>query len=517
MIDVKGAWKRNEKWLIWALLSTFVWGLVAHGYGFLHDTFTHDGLSGLVGSGSNSWKISLGRFLVPFYRAVFRTEVTLPWLVGLLSLFWIGLAVFLVIRMFELEDPASIVMTAGIFTVNITISATAATYLHDLDGNLFGMLCAAAAAYLWRRVKFGEFAGAVCIAMSMGLYQSYISVTIVLIMFACILDLLDGETFLTVLLRGLRGVGMLLLGALCYSLMLKGALVLTGTDAATGSYNSLDNLFQLSLSDILELVKEARVKCYQRLIGMVSPYSDRFIRNSIRVMIWMSGIVLLWAVIRKRVKLLCLAVLAALLWLLPLGMNLIHVLSAGESHDLMVYGVWMFWLFVLLLGRWAWKNAKNWEVKPGKAIRIVSMALVFVLLYSNVQVANALYLKKDLEQDAHTSMMTRIVYRIEDYDGYVPGETQVVFAGYLSQLKQTVNGFKDYAGITGAWRTDPIYQLARYRVGAYLNAFMANPMQLAPNDVWNAIRQDPRVAEMPSYPADGCIEMIDGILVVKLG
>ena len=28
---------------------------------------------------------------------------------------------------------------------------------------------------------------------------------------------------------------------------------------------------------------------------------------------------------------------------------------------------------------------------------------------------------------------------------------------------------------------------------------------------------DPRVAELPAYPSDGCISMVDDILVVKLG
>jgi len=516
-MNVKNALQRNRNWLLWAVASTFGWGLIAHGYGFLHDTFTHDSLSGLVGTGGNAWKISLGRFLVPVYRTIFRTDATLPWMVGLLSLLWIGLAVFLTIRLFQIENKALIVLTAGIFTANITVAATAATYLHDLDGNLFGMLCGVAAVYLWRRVKFGEIPGAVCIAMSMALYQSYISVTIVLIMLACILDILDGDTFGNIFLRGLRGVGMLLLGAVVYSLTLKAALSLSGTDAATGSYNSLDNLLKLSPANIVELVKAARLKCYYRLVGMTSPYPDQLIRNLTDVLIWLCGGALLWAVIKKRIKLLNVALLAVLLWLLPLGMNLTHVLAAGESHDLMTYGVWLFWLLVLLLGDWSVKNSLGKEEKVAKPVQWISAAMVFVLLYSNVQVSNALYLKKDLEQDAHLSMMTRVVYRMEAYEGYIPGETPVVLVGKLDQLNANIRGFEDYANLTGTWRVDPIYQLGRHRVKAYFNVFLANPALFPEDAVWNAMVQDPRVAEMPCYPAEGCIEMIDGILVVKLG
>ena len=88
-----------------AVLATFFWGLLAHGYGFLHDSFSGDSLSEFYGAmGSNAWKIQLGRFVVPAYKAVFRTDMTLPWLVGVLSLVWIGLAVYMTARIFRMES-----------------------------------------------------------------------------------------------------------------------------------------------------------------------------------------------------------------------------------------------------------------------------------------------------------------------------------------------------------------------------------------------------------------------------
>ena len=34
---------------------------------------------------------------------------------------------------------------------------------------------------------------------------------------------------------------------------------------------------------------------------------------------------------------------------------------------------------------------------------------------------------------------------------------------------------------------------------------------------WNRIQKDPRVQQLPVYPADGCMQLVDGIMVVKLG
>ena len=98
--------------------------ILAHGYGIMDSNFSHDSLNefnGLIFG--NQWKIQLGRFLIPVYRNFSRTDLTLPWLIGILGLLWCGLAVYLVIRIFQIENPFLIFMTAGIFTANLTISA----------------------------------------------------------------------------------------------------------------------------------------------------------------------------------------------------------------------------------------------------------------------------------------------------------------------------------------------------------------------------------------------------------
>ena len=107
-------------------------------------------------------------------------------MVGLLALFWLGLSVFLTVQMLPLRGFAAIFLTAGIFTVNQAVTATTVTYLNDLDADLFGMLCAVAAVYLWQRCRFGFLGGMVMIAGCMGFYQSYLSVAIVLILMVCI-------------------------------------------------------------------------------------------------------------------------------------------------------------------------------------------------------------------------------------------------------------------------------------------------------------------------------------------
>lgn len=151
MNKIQQYFSQEKKRMLWAFLSVFAWGMLAHGYRFLNNTISHDSLVEMNSAFVSDYiKLGSGRIVVPVYRAIFRGPVAIPWLVGCLALFWIGAAVYLVSRIFKMESPVLVVLTAGIFTVNITVSGLAGTYLHDLDCNMFSMLCAVGAVHLWQ-------------------------------------------------------------------------------------------------------------------------------------------------------------------------------------------------------------------------------------------------------------------------------------------------------------------------------------------------------------------------------
>ena len=512
--------RQDKKRFLFVMAAVFVWGLFAHGYGFLHASFSGDSLSEFCGElGSNSWKIQLGRYVVPAYKAVFRTDMTLPWLVGLLSLIWIGLAVYMTVGIFRMESRTMMVLTAGIFTANITVAATAATYLHDYDCDMFALLCAVAAVWLWRERKWGMFVGAVPVAVSMGIYQSYVSVAVVLIMFACILDLLNEVSFRIVLCNGWKAVAMLALGGILYYAGLHLVLNITGIPMHTGDTNSLDALAALTPGSILSLTRDAYRDCLYRLLSVKSPYPSWLIRSFTAAQILVAAAAFAIGLFNRRIKplakLLCLALAA----LLPLGMHLIYVLTSGMVHDLMVYAIWLFYLLALLLSDWLAKYSEKHGCanRRTQLPRWLCMGMIAVILYGNVQTANALYLKKDMEQDAYLALMNRIVYRMETVEEYEAGVTPVVFVGSHRLLNEVIPGYEEYRDITGMYSSVVANTQEDYRLRSYFQTVMNYPVSVPGGDVFRQIREDSRVKAMPAYPQDGSVAMIDGTMVVKLG
>lgn len=88
----------------------------------------------------------------------------------------------------------------------ITVSATAATYIHDLDSYMFAMLCAVAAVWLWNRHPKGWLLGWALAAVSLGIHQSYGFLPVSLAMMVCALDLLNGDEFGGVFQKSLRAM-----------------------------------------------------------------------------------------------------------------------------------------------------------------------------------------------------------------------------------------------------------------------------------------------------------------------
>lgn len=506
--------KRDKKWwLIFSLATVFLWGMLAHAYRFLNGNFSHDSLVELNGAiFGNAHKIALGRLLVPLYRALLRSDLTLPWLIGVLSILWIGLSLFLILQILEIKDTKVAFLAAGILTANVTVSATAATYLHDLDCYMFALLCAVAAVWLWWRHAWGWLPGGILLVVSMGIYQGFLFVAVTLAMIRCILWLIEGETCKSVLTRGIKAIAMILQGGIVYWLALKLAEPVFGVALYSGDYNSLDKMDGVTLEMLPYLIFLTYKLCAYRIWNAPSAYPD-FLTKLFTIGLVLTGLITLVQGMKKlgwKEK----GLVFLLVALLPLGANGIYILTVGGTHDLMVYAIWLLWLLPLVLLDRVWLPGKTTGMMRRK---YVPMALVAVLLWGNVQLSNGMYLEKELEQNAYLSLMTRVAGRMEACEAYIPGETPVVFVGLPQIQNSEIPGFEDSRDVTGMESPDVLVYPNRRRFQTYFDLILNTSLLLAEESEWDQIQASEQTAQMPCYPSQGCMEMRDGTLVVKLG
>ncbi len=192
--------------------------------------------------------------------------------------------------------------------------------------------------------------------------------------------------------------------------------------------------------------------------------------------------------------------------LLPLGMNISHVLDGGMTHDLMYYAAFLIYLLAILLVEWYVKSFDGKKVLPNLCY-IVTVFSLSIILVTNVQTANTAYIKKDLERQATLSVMTTVNADINRTEGYVVGETEVKFIG--SPQTGVYEIFPNILKITGLGSKSQItYEETYY---SYYKYILQTPLNQSYEEIPKEITD-----EMPVFPKDGYIKWYDGILIVKM-
>ena len=167
-----------------AFFSAFIIGMLIHTYKFTNIMPVYDSLFNLYNSQnmvqSGRWFLSIACGLSSFFD--------LPWINGVLSVFFMALTAAVIAEIFEMENPFLIVISSGLLVSFPAIYATL-SYGFTADGYMLSMLLAALSVQLTKIPKHEydrkEYAlkfmiGAVGLCVSCGIYQAYISFAYVL-------------------------------------------------------------------------------------------------------------------------------------------------------------------------------------------------------------------------------------------------------------------------------------------------------------------------------------------------
>lgn len=139
--------------------------------------------------------------------------------------------------------------------------------------------------------------------------------------------------------------------------------------------------------------------------------------------------------------------------------------------------------------------------------------------------SNEIYTRKFLQQQSTLSLVTRIIDRVEQIDGFDPQTTPIVFLGRANELATFAEmpGLPTIA-INMPNESSPI-PLAGFKgyaitwdatIYAYLSYYLQYPAIRVGQDVTDAILSSPQIQPMSNFPAKDSIKMIYGVVVVKL-
>lgn len=161
-----------------AFFSTFFIAILIHLYKFVNTLPNHDSIyfyySDMNILGSGRWALSLAGGISSYYD--------LPWVIGLLTCVYIALTAVVLVALFNMKNPILIGLTGALLAASPATTETM-FYLFTADAYMLAMLLSAIAVYLSRideTRKGARIISCACISVACGIYQAYLSFSLVL-------------------------------------------------------------------------------------------------------------------------------------------------------------------------------------------------------------------------------------------------------------------------------------------------------------------------------------------------
>lgn len=465
------------------------------------------------------WESMLLRFGLDFVQGV-KGYIVSPILATLISSIFLGITVLLVIDIFKINNKYFKYITAIVFVVAPNISATL-TFFYCSDAYILGMLLATLAVYIIRKNESKNWViliSGLLIALSMGMYQTYLSVTMVLCIATLIIDVLNKKEKKQIFINILKYVVMGILGIiLFYSLS---HIVLLIRNLPVSSYSGANSIGLETLLNLPQLLPQA----YRSFFDYY--FTDNMIPNTIWntniLYIIIFGVMLVSAiyiivknkVYEKRTNTILALVFAIIA---PVCFGIIEIMVPDvDIHILMACS--MIYIFPIFL--------KILEMLPktttSKIFKYIVTICSLIIIWNYIWQDNASYIAMKSIQNQTEATLSRIVTQIEGLDEYTE-DMPVLFLGglenntYLSRKNTSIEAKKLFDRTWGfiankstiwwgnldSWRK----MLYEYE-GVNLN--LVSEWEKAD------LLQTDEFKNMKYYPEKDSIKIIDGTVVVRL-
>lgn len=487
-----------------AFISAFVIGLLTHLYMLTNKFPNHDYPYNVYGD-QFRWPLMLGRWFLEPATAV-SSHFTLPWVNGLLSVFYVSVAAAFIVGIFRVKNTVPIVLCAGLL---VTYPAFADTmgFIFTADGYMMAMMMACAAVWCWQNGKgiYSYVLTAVLLGLTTGIYQAYLSFAIYLILMRIILDILeqkytDKELMKKIgraLLCGIGGVGFY------YVMQL---LVMRAAGSSFADYMGISSAGLPGIGMILHTLAKDIISFAELFIGSNGTFTLFEMANGIFILLLlgMYGYIVFSTKLYRR-RLQAVLFVAANLLLIPAA-YLWDFLSADVVYRLlMLYCVVLFYLMAVVL---ADRYMPEWF---GNAYLFFNIVLIFNFgLIDNIG-----YYNLNLCWEQTYAAAVQMQDRLQQLEGYEDAE-EVMIIGTL-QLKN---------GNRRDWIMDRIPPMIGVedvnlmRNQDFIVSILNNDLGMVLDGVNGEMREEllesKTVQEMGCWPAADSVRMVDGVMVMKL-
>ncbi|WP_026494408.1 glucosyltransferase domain-containing protein [Butyrivibrio sp. WCD3002] len=487
-----------------------------HGFAFTNLMYSHDSLNTFYTY--YAAKVDLGRWLYPLVQNI--REVATPWMMGVFSVVYVSLAVVFVVRLLRFDKLKGICVSV-LFASNITLIALFCTYSFDADADCLALLLSCLAAYSFDRYEGKKkiILSILFIVCTLALYQAYICVTIGLFLFVIIYEsneANDNQRIYRVVMTGGKEILILMVSSLIYGV---GTIIAAGMYSVNFSndYNGPGKLATLGIKDMVSLFPRAYGSFLKRLLLTENHGSFSSVFATVILLLLIALYLLLYARIVKG-KTGALGIVIACLFIMPVALNVIYVISFGVVHELMIFSYCIFLLTPLvfdeLLKKYHIVFGKNKNLELSKILFVVTVVCLSIIGFNNTVFANEVYTNKKLVYDNTLLHAQKVWEDVNSLEEYVEGETPVIFLGEFKESKAAYKNSlmtKYKKALLGSDSSSITYEDC---IILFYKGILGRNMVIEHFD--SQIDDFAQIDNMPSYPSEGYCKYFSGKVIVKM-
>ncbi len=500
--------KLNEyilpQWKV-CFFAALIVGLIAHLYKITNWLPNWDSL---VFRYDSQNMVALGRWFLPVVCS-FSSFYDLPFLNGIIAVVFHALGSVCICKILDVQKKTTAFLIGAVIVTFPTVTSVM-MYNYVADGYSIAFFLSTLAALYMTKERPRYLVAAVFIALSTGIYQAYITVTIMLVLLKLIDEIIyHGASFRVVLKKILCMLLTGVLGVVLYSVILKIILGIFSLELL--DYQGINSSAALSGIDLpasLYVIKETFLDCFFDLSEGPNVY---FVMNVFALTFTILHYIK-YIIKNKFHNIFLVVILAAFL---VVGAGALAFVNAGvDYHNLMLMGYSVFYLFFLILYERGTDTNEKYVYIKCWCILIASA----IIILNQVVISNVSYHKAQIAYEKSYGVLIRIADRIQKTPEAMECKKIAVIGALDNSEDYSVNLTPDITGITDGYiirRDDET--VGQSVLTSALSDYSEIDYDFVSGEEKKRIIQREDVKSMGKWPAENCIKVIDDTVIIKLG
>lgn len=493
-----------------AIITTLIFGLI-NNYNFISTKgIAPDSLAIDIFHKANKWEISLGRWGISFLDTI-RGGFVDRFIIILLCMFFLALSSMFIVKTFKIKNKMSILILSAIIGVAPQFTETY-MFIYCADSYCFAMLLSVLAVYFLNKSSENRIYylfAFLCVIFSSALYQAYLGVLISLALILSIKNLFNNEDIKSEILKLIKNIVAIFIGIVSYYLITKILLKINGLELV--SYKGANGVG----IELIKALPKSIVQCYKDFFNFF--FGNNIIYNSAWKRIYINSILFIVSFIsticiftRNKLdkKFIRILIMTGIIALLPICMNIMDII-APTTHINLVTGPGILTTIVLLAV--IYNNLENKTLE--NVIKYSLILLSFILIITFILGNNITYIARQDTFNNYYTISNNIYNRVTLLEGYSKEQkwlfSDVIY--YNSKYKAKANGFISNDNET--WKN---YGGCSELNKKFYDKYLGIDIGLCSYEKYKEITQTKEFKNMPIYPDDGSIAIIDNVVVIKI-